>query len=58
MPSDRPGTTLRFTDEDRKVLRKLQTLTGLESAAAVVRLSIREALAARQTKMTKSKETR
>jgi hypothetical protein len=46
----RPTTTIRLTDEDREVLEKLQKLTGLESAAAVIRLSIREALAARQPK--------
>ncbi len=54
MPSDRPGTTLRFTDEDRKILEKLQALTGLESAAAVVRLAIREALDSRRSKRGKS----
>ena len=46
----RPTTTIRLTDEDREVLEKLQKLTGLESAAAVIRLSIREALAARDAK--------
>jgi hypothetical protein len=50
MPSDRPTTTIRYTDEDRKILEKLQALTGLESASAVVRLAIREALASRQSK--------
>jgi Arc/MetJ-type ribon-helix-helix transcriptional regulator len=50
MPSDRPTTTIRYTDEDRDILEKLQKLTGLESASAVVRLAIREALASRQTK--------
>lgn len=48
MPSDRPPTTIRFTDEDRRILEKLQKLTGLESSSAVIRLAIREALAARQ----------
>jgi hypothetical protein len=55
MPSDRPTTTIRYTDEDRKILEKLQALTGLESASAVVRLAIREALMSRQSKGGKSK---
>jgi hypothetical protein len=49
MPN-RPTTTIRFTAEDREILEKLGKLTGLESAASVVRLAIREALAARQSK--------
>ncbi|MGH7437398.1 MAG: hypothetical protein ACRENE_17100 [Polyangiaceae bacterium] len=48
MPSERPATTIRFTDEDREILDKLQKLTGLESAAAVIRLAIREALGSRK----------
>jgi hypothetical protein len=48
MPSDRPATTIRFTEEDREILERLQKLTGLESAAAVIRLCIREGLAARE----------
>lgn len=47
MPSDRPATTIRFTEEDREILEKLQKLTGQESAAAVIRLAIRESLVAR-----------
>jgi hypothetical protein len=50
MPSERPPTTIRFTDEDRTILEQLQKLTGLDSASAVIRLAIREALAARQAK--------
>lgn len=46
-PQVRPITTIRFTDEDREILAKLGKLTGLESAAAIIRLAIREALAAR-----------
>lgn len=48
MPSVRPTTTIRLTDEDREILEKLQERTGLESAAAVIRLSIRESLAVRE----------
>lgn len=48
MPSERPATTMRFTDEDREILAELQQLTGLETAAAVIRVAIREALAARR----------
>jgi hypothetical protein len=43
-----PTTTIRLTDEDREVLAKLQKLTGLDSAAAVIRFCIREVLAARR----------
>ena len=49
MPSDRPATTIRFTDEDRGILTKLQKITGLDSSAAIIRMAIREALAARET---------
>lgn len=48
MPSLRPTTTVRFTDEDREILDKLQRLTGLDSATAVLRMAIREALASRE----------
>jgi hypothetical protein len=48
MASDRPTTTIRFTEEDRKILERLQKLTGLESAAAVIRLAIRDTLNARE----------
>jgi hypothetical protein len=43
MVNDRPPTTVRFTDEDREILERLQKLTGLDSATAVIRLAIREA---------------
>ena len=45
---ERTPTSLRFTDEDREILDKLQKLTGLEGPTAVIRLAIREALAARE----------
>ena len=48
MVSRRPATTVRFTEEDRTILAKLQKITGLDSATAVIRLAIREALAARE----------
>lgn len=44
----RTPTTIRFTEEDRKILEKLQKITGLEGPTAVIRLAIREALASRQ----------
>jgi hypothetical protein len=50
MPSTRPTTTVRFSDEDRGILEELQKLTGLESAMAVLRLAIRESLDARRRK--------
>jgi Arc/MetJ family transcription regulator len=49
MPSDRPPTTIRFSEEDKEILAKLQKVTGLDSASSVVRLAIREALSARET---------
>ena len=48
MPSERPATTIRFTDEDREVLTRLQKLTGLDSSAAIIRMALREALASRR----------
>jgi len=39
-------TAIRLTEEDIKIVRKLEGLTGLEGLTAVFRLSIREALAA------------
>jgi hypothetical protein len=50
MPSTKPTTTIRFDDEDRAVLERLQKLTGLDSAAAVIRLAIRESLETRRRK--------
>jgi hypothetical protein len=41
---------MRFTDEDREILAELQERTGLGSAAAAIRLAIREALASRRGK--------
>lgn len=49
MKRERLPTTIRFTEEDREVLEKLQKVTGLEGATAVIRLAIREALAARES---------
>ena len=46
----RVATTVRFTEEDRDILETLQKITGLEGPTAVIRLSIREALAARQAR--------
>lgn len=48
MPSTRPATTIRLTDEDREILLKLQEATGLDSASAAIRLAIRESLAGRR----------
>jgi predicted DNA-binding protein len=50
MPSERPATTIRLTDEDREILSKLQKHTGLTSATAILRMAIRESLAAREVK--------
>lgn len=47
MSSTRTATTIRLTDEDRGILEKLEKLTGLDSAAAIIRLALREALAFR-----------
>lgn len=48
MASDKKLTAFRLSDEDREILAKLQKLTGLDSAAAIIRLAIREALASRE----------
>jgi len=48
-----PTTTIRLTDDDRAVLAKLQALTGLQDMAAIIRLAIREALAARKPRRSK-----
>jgi len=45
---DRQPTTIRFTEEDREVIAKLCKLTGLEGVASVIRLALRESLAARE----------
>ncbi len=50
MLSKQPATTIRLTDEDRAILTKLEKLTGLTSATAIIRMAIRESLAARQAK--------
>ncbi len=49
MPSTIPPTTIRFTVDDRKILDKLEKLTGLNTSN-VIRVAIREALAAREAK--------
>lgn len=41
-------TSFRLREEDIEILKKLQELTGLESYTAVIRVAIREALAARE----------
>ena len=43
----RVATTIRFTEEDRQIIEELQRLTGLEGPTAVIRLTLRESLAAR-----------
>lgn len=50
MPSSRFTTTVRFTDDDMQILKKLEALTGLESTSAIIRLALRESLAAREHK--------
>ena len=51
--AEQPKTTIRLTDEDRAILQKLEALTGLSDMTSVIRLSIREALAARQRQQQK-----
>lgn len=50
---ERTPTTIRFTEEDRIIIEKLQKMTGLEGPTAVIRLAVRESLAARETKRRK-----
>lgn len=45
-----PPTTFRFTDQDRAVIDRLREMTGLDSAAAAIRLAVREAVALREGK--------
>jgi predicted DNA-binding protein len=53
MPSDQPATTIRLTDEDKGIIDRLRKMTGLTSATAIIKLAIRESLAARQAKRSK-----
>jgi len=48
MPTQQPATTIRLNDDDKAILETLKKKTGLDSATAVIKLSIREALAARK----------
>jgi hypothetical protein len=43
-------TTIRFTDDDRAVIEKLEELTGLQGATAVIRMSLRESLRDREAR--------
>jgi hypothetical protein len=45
------ATTVRLTDEDRKILDQLRRLTGLESTSQLLRLAIRESHAAHAAPM-------
>ena len=53
MDNTKLPTSLRLNDEDREILAKLSKATGLESFTSIVRLAIREALAAREGKRKK-----
>lgn len=46
--SDKKLTTIRLDEEDREILARLCSVTGLDSGAAAIRLAIRESLAARE----------
>jgi len=48
MPSSQSATTIRLTAEDRKIIDKLRKKTGLDSATAIIRMSLRETLASRE----------
>jgi len=41
-------STIRFTDDDRELLAKLQRLTGLSDNASVIRFALRETLNVRE----------
>ena len=49
MASDKRLTAFRLGDEDRDLIARLQEMTGVSNAASVVRLAIREDVAARET---------
>jgi hypothetical protein len=42
---ERSPTTIRFTDDDLSIIRRLEKLAGLEGTTAVIRMALREALA-------------
>jgi hypothetical protein len=42
---ERTPTPIRFTADDIAIIRKLERLTGLEGATAIIRLALRETLA-------------
>jgi hypothetical protein len=44
------ATNFRLSDEDRSIIRRLRELTGVETAASVVRLSLREMLSVLESK--------
>jgi hypothetical protein len=52
---ERAPTAIRFTEEDRDIIAKLERLTGLEGMTAVVRLSLRETLALWEKRSTRKK---
>ncbi len=41
---------IRFSEEDRKVLEKLERLSGLRGPTAIIRMALREALAVWEAK--------
>ncbi len=49
MASEKKLTAFRLNEEDRAIIEQLQKRTGVESAAAVVRFALREAIAGRPT---------
>jgi hypothetical protein len=46
-------TNIRFTEEDVAVVAKLEKLSGLQGATAVIRMALREALAVWEKKRSK-----
>jgi hypothetical protein len=46
-------TTIRFTDEDREIIDRIEALSGIEGPTAVIRMALREALAIWEKKRAK-----
>jgi hypothetical protein len=51
MASDKRLTAFRLGEEDRRFIARLCEMTGLDSAAAAIRLAVREAVAMREQVM-------
>ena len=58
MPTSKKQTAFRLDDEDRAIIARLSEITGVASAAAVIRLAIRESLNSREPAKARKKPKR